>query len=155
MRLPMQTEFRAIVHSEYGAPERVLRIAKRPLKSEDLGVDDALIKVIARPIHHGDIQILSALPQGGPVAPIPEGTERIPGFEGVGTILRLGTNAKAATRLSEGQRVAFFPAAGTCALCAQVCEWCVEQCGVHSHDHCRRCAESCRVCAAECRKIAA
>jgi len=113
MRLPMQTEFRAIVHSEYGAPERVLRIAKRPLKSEDLGVDDALIKVIARPIHHGDVQILSALPQGGPVAPIPEGTERIPGFEGVGTILRLGTNAKAATRLSEGQRVAFFPAAGT------------------------------------------
>src|SRR5260221_10017682 len=113
MRLPMQTEFRAIVHSEYGAPERVLRIAKRPLKSEDLGVDDALIKVIARPIHHGDIQILSALPQGGPVAPIPEGTERIPGFEGVGTILRLGTNAKAATRLSEGQRLAFFPAAGT------------------------------------------
>jgi NADPH:quinone reductase-like Zn-dependent oxidoreductase len=68
--------------------------------------------VIARPIHHGDIQILSALPQGGPVAPIPEGTERIPGFEGVGTIFRLGRNAKAATRLSEGQRVAFFPAAG-------------------------------------------
>ena len=43
----------------------------------------------------------------------------------------------------------------TCALCAQVCEWGAEQCGVHSHDHCRRCAESCRVCAAECRKIAA
>src|SRR5882757_4120380 len=112
MRLPMQTEFRAIVHSEYGAPEKVLRIAKRPLNSEDLGVDDALVKVIARPIHHGDIHILSALPQGGPVASIPEGTERIPGLGGVGTILRLGTNAKAATRLSEGQRVAFFPAAG-------------------------------------------
>src|SRR5260370_27531167 len=113
MRLPMQTEFRAIVQSEYGAPEKVLRIAKRPLKSEELGVDDALIKVIARPIHPGDIQILSALPQAGPVAPIPEGTERIPGLEGVGTILRLGTNAKAATRLSEDQRVACFPAAGT------------------------------------------
>ena len=105
----MQTEFRAIVQSEYGAPEKVLRIAKRPLKSEQLGVDDALVKVIARPIHPGDIQILSALPQGGPVEPIPEGTERIPGFEGVGTILRLGTNAKAAKRFSEGQRVAFFP----------------------------------------------
>ena len=25
----------------------------------------------------------------------------------------------------------------------------------HSHDHCRRCAESSRICAAECRKIAA
>src|SRR5258708_33426786 len=113
MRSLMRTECRAIVQSEYGAPEKVLRIVKRPLKSEELGVDDALIRVIARPIHPGDIQILSALPQGGPVAPIPEGTERIPGLEGVGTILRLGTNARAATRLSEGQRVAFFPATGT------------------------------------------
>src|SRR6266850_1608292 len=113
MRFPMQTEFRAIVHSEYGAPEKVLRIAKRQLKSEELGADDVLVKVIARPIHLGDIQILSALPQGGPVEPIPEGTLRVPGFEGVGTIVRLGTNAKTAKRLSEGQRVAFFPANGT------------------------------------------
>jgi len=108
----MQTEFRAIVHSEYGAPEKVLKIAKRQLNSEELGADDVLVKVIARPIHPGDIQILSALPQGGPVEPIPEGTVRVPGFEGVGTIVRLGTSAKAATRFSEGQRVAFFPAKG-------------------------------------------
>jgi NADPH:quinone reductase-like Zn-dependent oxidoreductase len=60
-----------------------------------------------------DIQILSALPQGGPVEPIPEGTVRVPGFEGVGTIVRLGTNSRAANRFSEGQRVAFFPAKGT------------------------------------------
>src|SRR6266576_65981 len=112
MRFPMQTEFRAIVQSEYGVPEKVLKIAERPLKSEELGADDVLVKVIARPIHSGDIQILSALPQGGPVEPIPEGTVRVPGFEGVGTIVRLGTNAKAATRFSEGQRVAFFPATG-------------------------------------------
>src|SRR6266498_1808034 len=79
MRFPMETEFRAIVHSEYGAPEKVLKIANRQLKSEELGVDDVLVKVIARPIHHGDIQILSGLPQGGPVEPIPEGTLRICG----------------------------------------------------------------------------
>src|SRR5438445_5023085 len=108
----METEFRAIVQSEYGAPEKVLRIAKRQLESEELGANDVLVKVIARPIHPGDIQMLSALPQGGPVAPIPEGTLRIPGFEGVGTVRRLGTNAKAAKGFSEGQRVAFFPAAG-------------------------------------------
>jgi hypothetical protein len=36
----MHSEFRAIVQSEYGAPEKVLRIAKRQLKSEELGVDD-------------------------------------------------------------------------------------------------------------------
>ena len=109
----MQTEFRAIVQSEYGAPEKVLRIAKRQLESEELGADDVLVKVIARPIHPGDIQILSALPQGGPVEPIPEGTLRVPGFEGVGTIVRLGTNPMAVKRFSEGQRIAFFPANGT------------------------------------------
>jgi len=113
MNLPMQNEFRAIVQSEYGVPGKVLRIAKRQLKSEQLGADDVLVKVIARPIHPGDIQILSALPQGGPVEPIPEGTLRVPGFEGVGTILRLGTNPKALKRFSEGQRVAFFPAMGS------------------------------------------
>jgi NADPH2:quinone reductase len=109
----MQIEFRAIVQSEYGAPEEVLRIANRQFRTEALGTDDVLIKVSARPVHPGDIQILSALPQGGPVVPIPEGTLRVPGFEGVGTILRLGTNPEVAKRLSEGQRVAFFPAMGS------------------------------------------
>jgi NADPH2:quinone reductase len=113
----MQTEFRAIVPSEYGAPERVLRIAKRQFKSEELGTDHVLVHVIARPVHPGDIQILSALPQGGPVEPIPEGTVRVPGFEGVWTILWtilwLGTNPEVAKRFSEGQRVAFFPAMGS------------------------------------------
>src|SRR5438445_6531130 len=85
---------------------------KSQLNSEELGADDVLVKVIARPMHPGDIQILSALPQAGPVDPIPEGTVTVPGFEGVGTIVRLGTNAKAAKRFSEGQRIAFFPAKG-------------------------------------------
>jgi hypothetical protein len=48
MRLAMQTQFRAIVQSEYGAPEKVLRIAKRQLKSEELGADDVLARVVAR-----------------------------------------------------------------------------------------------------------
>lgn len=109
----MQIEFRAIVHSEYGAPEKVLTIAERQFKTEDLGVDDVLVKVRARPVHPGDIHILSALPQGGPIVPIPEGTLRVPGFEGVGTILQIGTNPEAAKRFSEGQRVAFFPAMGS------------------------------------------
>ena len=70
----MQTEFRAIVQTEYGAPEKVLRIATRQFKSEELGSDDVLVRVIARPIHPGDIQVLRALPQGGAVEPIPEKT---------------------------------------------------------------------------------
>ena len=109
----MQTEFRAIVHGEYGAAEEVLRLAECQFKSEELGPDDVLVHVTARPVHPGDIQILSALPQGGPVVPIPEGTLRVPGFEGVGTIVRLGTNPEVANRFREGQRVAFFPAMGS------------------------------------------
>ena len=113
MKTMVQTDFRAIVQSEYGAPEKVLKMAKRQLKSDKLGADEALVKVITRPIHVGDVHILEALPQGGPVAPILEGTLRTPGFEGVGTIVRLGTGSNAAKRFFEGQRVAFFPANGS------------------------------------------
>lgn len=109
----MPIEFRAIVQSEYGAPEKVLRIAERQFKSEELGEDDVLVKVSARPVHPGDIQILSALPQGGPVMPIPKGTLRVPGLEGVGTIVGLGTNPELTKKFSKGQRVAFFPAIGS------------------------------------------
>jgi NADPH:quinone reductase len=109
----MQSEFNAIVQSRYGAPENVLRIASRRFATEDLGSDSVVVKVKARPIHPGDIQILSALPQGGPVVPIPEGTLRVPGFEGVGTIAWLGTSPEVAKRFREGQRVAFFPAMGS------------------------------------------
>ncbi|MGA7930748.1 MAG: zinc-binding dehydrogenase [Candidatus Sulfotelmatobacter sp.] len=45
--------------------------------------------------------------------PIPKGTLRVPGFEGVGTIVRFGANPEVAKRFSEGQRVAFFPATGS------------------------------------------
>jgi len=45
--------------------------------------------------------------------PIPKGTLRVPGFEGVGTIVGLGTNPEVAKRFSKGQRVAFFPAMGS------------------------------------------
>jgi NADPH:quinone reductase len=109
----MRTEFRAIVQSEYGAPEKVLRIATRQFRGEEPGTDDVLVRVIARPIHPGDIQVLSGLPQAGRIEPIPEGTLRIPGLEGVGTILRIGANPEVAKRFSEGQRVAFFPAMGS------------------------------------------
>jgi hypothetical protein len=33
----MQTEFKAIAQSDFGAPQKVLRIAKRQLKSEEPG----------------------------------------------------------------------------------------------------------------------
>jgi hypothetical protein len=45
----MQTEFRAIVHGEYGPAEDVLRLAKRQFNSKELGPDDVLVHVTARP----------------------------------------------------------------------------------------------------------
>jgi len=109
----MQVESREIVQREYGPPDKVLRVAKRLLDTERLGISDVLIKVSARPVHPGDIQILSALPQGGPVSPIPDGAQRVPGFEGVGRIIWLGADAEAARGLRRGQRVAFFPVMGS------------------------------------------
>src|SRR5260370_17533381 len=42
----MQTEFRAIVHSEYGAPQKVLKIANRRLKSTELGLHNPLLNIL-------------------------------------------------------------------------------------------------------------
>jgi hypothetical protein len=41
-----------------------------------------------------------------------------------------------------------------CALCADICEACGEECAKHSAmEHCQRCAEACRRCADECRRM--
>jgi hypothetical protein len=43
-----------------------------------------------------------------------------------------------------------------CALCAQVCDACGEECGKHAHmEHCKQSAQACRNCAEACRKMAA
>jgi hypothetical protein len=40
-----------------------------------------------------------------------------------------------------------------CALCAEVCEACGDECGKHQMDHCKECAAACRRCAQECRRM--
>ena len=42
-----------------------------------------------------------------------------------------------------------------CAMCAQVCEACGEECARHKMAHCQECAQMCRRCAQECRNMAA
>lgn len=43
-----------------------------------------------------------------------------------------------------------------CALCADICDECAEECGKHEHmKHCKECADACRICAEECRNFAA
>jgi hypothetical protein len=42
-----------------------------------------------------------------------------------------------------------------CALCAEVCQACGDECNKHAQmDHCKRCADACYRCAEECRKMA-
>ena len=42
-----------------------------------------------------------------------------------------------------------------CALCAEVCDACGDECAKHPKmEHCRQCAEACRRCAEECRRMA-
>lgn len=41
-----------------------------------------------------------------------------------------------------------------CALCAQACDACAEECGGHQMDHCQACAAACRRCAEACRAMA-
>lgn len=42
-----------------------------------------------------------------------------------------------------------------CALCADICQTCGDECAKHRMDHCQECAQACRRCAEECRKMAA
>lgn len=41
-----------------------------------------------------------------------------------------------------------------CALCAEICQACGEECQQHEMDHCQECAAVCLACADECRNMA-
>jgi len=40
-----------------------------------------------------------------------------------------------------------------CLLCAEVCEACAAECGMHKMIHCQECAAACKTCAEECREM--
>lgn len=42
-----------------------------------------------------------------------------------------------------------------CALCAEICQSCGDECAKHDMAHCQQCAKACHQCAQECRKMAA
>ncbi|QNN59622.1 four-helix bundle copper-binding protein [Diaphorobacter ruginosibacter] len=37
-----------------------------------------------------------------------------------------------------------------CRICSEVCLACANECGQHSHTHCKRCADECKQCAKHC-----
>lgn len=41
-----------------------------------------------------------------------------------------------------------------CALCADICQSCADECAKHDMGHCQECAKACHQCAQECRKMA-
>lgn len=41
-----------------------------------------------------------------------------------------------------------------CAVCADICQACGDECAKHDMDHCQQCAKSCHHCAQECRSMA-
>ena len=41
-----------------------------------------------------------------------------------------------------------------CKLCAEICDECAMQCGMHKDEHCPECARICKECADACRKMA-
>lgn len=43
---------------------------------------------------------------------------------------------------------------GLCAVCAEICESCGDECARHPMEHCQQCARACRRCADECRRMA-
>ncbi|CAG0991691.1 putative cysteine-rich protein YhjQ [Burkholderiales bacterium] len=45
-------------------------------------------------------------------------------------------------------------AQSVCALCADICEACGEECARHPMAHCQECAQACKRCAQECRRMA-
>jgi hypothetical protein len=75
----MRTEVGAIVQSEYGGPEKELRISKRQFKSEELGTDDFLVLVIVR--RSAQLSARSTYPVFVTlVIPTPLGTPKKPGI---------------------------------------------------------------------------
>lgn len=95
---------RAVVYSEYGQPEAVLRtveIAEPPAPAPG----EVLIRVTLRPVHHGDLLGISG--RYAPGAPPPPDPVRV-GFEGFGIVEQAGDGSI----LRPGARVAFFPGRG-------------------------------------------
>lgn len=95
---------RAAVYFRHGALEEVLRVVEASEPAAP-GPDEVLIRVLLRPVHHGDL--LGVKGRYQPEAAIPAQGVRV-GFEGYGVVETAGVDVK----LPPGTRVAFFPGRG-------------------------------------------
>jgi NADPH:quinone reductase-like Zn-dependent oxidoreductase len=99
-----ENEMRAAVYFKHGKPEEVLQTVEVN-EPGDPNAGEVLVRVVLRPVHHGDLLGVAGRYQPG--ATVPEGGNRV-GFEGYGVVERAG----AGVELQPGTRVAFFPGRG-------------------------------------------
>lgn len=95
---------RAAVYFQHGAPEAVLQTVQLD-EPPAPGPQEVLIRVLLRPVHHGDLLGVSGRYQPG--AKVAAGGARV-GFEGYGLVEAAGPGVA----LRPGSRVAFFPGRG-------------------------------------------
>ncbi|MDM9628505.1 zinc-binding dehydrogenase [Rhizobium sp. S152] len=101
---------RKIIHEAHGDAVTVLTVVQGDDAPTSVGAGEALVRVKFAPIHQGDLLGIAGSTAFGTNPPnIPQGG-RIPGFEGVGWIEKLGADTDG---FEVGDRVAFFPANGT------------------------------------------
>lgn len=101
---------RRIVHHKLGDPSELLQVEECP--SEALGANQVRVKVSFAPIHPGDLLGVLGSPAFGTPPTIGLGG-RVPGFEGAGVVVEIGSRVDENLGLRRGLRVAFFPAAGS------------------------------------------
>lgn len=95
---------RSAVYFKHGKPEDVLRVVEVD-DPQHPGDNEVLVRVLLRPVHHGDLLGVSGRYQ--PESAVPEGGVRV-GFEGYGVVESVGTGVA----LKPGARVAFYPGRG-------------------------------------------
>jgi NADPH:quinone reductase-like Zn-dependent oxidoreductase len=101
---------RIVQYHSYGNPEQVLRVNEMAPPPAP-GPDQLLVRVLARPVHPGDLLGVEGRYSGASAGtPVTAGAAS-PGFEGMGVIEAVGS-AVPAGRMVPGARVAFFPAGG-------------------------------------------
>lgn len=80
---------------------------------------------------------------------------REPDVTAIAACIANDIDCAALCRLAAGAIARQSPlAARICALCADACRRCGEECGRHAMDHCQTCAQACRRCAPACDAMA-
>lgn len=99
---------RSILHHRFGPPDEVLALGERPDLPAPTGTT-LIVRVTARPVHHGDL--LGVRGRYQPPGSSPPAEPLTPGLEGAGVIDAVGADVDAAY-FRVGGRVAFFPVPG-------------------------------------------